>query len=69
MTKKNSKETYTKITVDIRDFQGETRKYSVETSHWDCNLDELDELWKNLLRACGFYGVEDYYSQDEHLSL
>lgn len=53
-------DTYTKLILEVCHHDGKTFRNVVETNQWDCSLDDMHEMWVQLLRGAGYH-VKDYY--------
>jgi len=48
-------EMYTKLTLEIKDVEGKGNLYSIQQEPWDCNADEMLNMFRSLLLAAGFH--------------
>jgi len=48
-------EIYTKLSLEIRDNEGKLNSYTIQQEAWDCNADEIVNMFRSLMLAAGFH--------------
>ena len=51
----NQPKTYTRLTAEVRYYDGDELKQTVETNAWACDIYQMGEMIKQLLLAMGFH--------------
>jgi len=46
--------TYTKLTIEVKGFEGDVTRYVSSRNSWDCGADDLTEMFRGLLLSMGF---------------
>lgn len=54
----------TTFSVRVTAYDGDTETVQIHSDAWDLDMEKLFEMFKRLLGALGFSGVEEYFTED-----
>lgn len=64
-------EVYTKVTAEVKDFNGNVRTVTIQQNAWDCDIDDFLRMFEGLLSGLTFHCPTDsllYDPQPEDLT-